>query len=165
MRLTHINKQGSVKMVNIGAKQITHRRATTMAQITMQPATLKAISDNKITKGNVLESARLAGIMAAKMTHQLIPLCHPIEITNVKIDFKILSPKKAEARSQKSEITIYATVEAMDRTGVEMEALTAAAVTGLTIYDMCKALDRGMIISEVKLLEKSGGRSGHYKRN
>jgi cyclic pyranopterin phosphate synthase len=151
-------------MVDIGAKKITKRRAVAMAQVIMKPSTLKAITNHNVAKGNVLESARLAGIMAAKATHQIIPLCHPIKITNIKIDFKIIPTRKSEIRNPKSEIEIYASVEAFDRTGVEMEALTATAIAGLTIYDMCKAIDRGMTITEIKLLEKSGGRSGYYKR-
>ena len=153
MKLTHIDKKGAIKMVDVAGKDITHRKARAFAKVIMKPATFKAITSGKVKKGNVIEAARLAGIMAAKETHKLIPLCHPIKITHIQIDIKPVRPKTLE---------INASVEAYDRTGVEMEALTAAAVSGLTIYDMCKAIDRGMRITEIKLLEKSGGRSGHY---
>lgn len=142
-------------MVDVSSKDVTHRKAKAFARVLMNPATFKAITSGKVKKGNVLETARLAGIMAAKETHKLIPLCHPINITHIQINIKPVKPDVIE---------IYASVEAYDRTGVEMEALTAAAICGLTIYDMCKAIDRGMEITEIKLLEKSGGRSGHYKR-
>lgn len=140
-------------MVDVAGKDITLRKAIAFARVIMKPATFKAITSGKVKKGNVIEAARLAGIMAAKETHKLIPLCHPINITHIRIDIKPIRPKTLE---------INTAVEAYDRTGVEMEALTAAAVSGLTIYDMCKAIDRGMRITEIKLLEKSGGRSGHY---
>ena len=155
MRLTHIDKKGAIKMVDVAGKDITHRKAMAFAKVIVNPATFKAITSGQVKKGNVIETSRLAGIMAAKETHKLIPLCHPINITHIQIDIKAVRPKTLE---------INASVEAYDRTGVEMEALTAAAVSGLTIYDMCKAIDRGMRITEIKLLEKSGGRSGIYKR-
>ena len=153
MKLTHIDKRGAIKMVDVAGKDITLRKAIAFAKVIMKPATFKAITSGQVKKGNVIEAARLAGIMAAKETHKLIPLCHPINITHIQIDIKPVRPKTLE---------INTSVEAYDRTGVEMEALTAAAVSGLTIYDMCKAIDRGMRITEIKLLEKSGGRSGHY---
>ena len=153
MKLTHIDEKGAIKMVDVAGKDITLRKAIAFAKVIMKPATFKAITSGQVKKGNVIEAARLAGIMAAKETHKLIPLCHPINITHIQIDIKPIKPKTLE---------INASVEAYDRTGVEMEALTAAAVSGLTIYDMCKAIDRGMRITEIKLLEKSGGRSGHY---
>jgi cyclic pyranopterin monophosphate synthase len=155
MKLTHIDKKGSIKMVDVSGKNVTLRKAKAFARVLMNPATFKAITSGRIKKGNVLETARLAGIMAAKETHKLIPLCHPINITHILINLRPVKPKTIE---------ISASVEAYDRTGVEMEALTAAAVCGLTIYDMCKAIDRGMEITEIKLLEKSGGRSGIFKR-
>ena len=155
MKLTHIDKKGAIKMVDVAGKDITHRQARAFAKVIMNPLTLKTITSGKVKKGNVIEAARLAGIMAAKETHKLIPLCHPIKITHIQIDIKAVRPRTLE---------INASVEAYDRTGVEMEALTAAAVSGLTIYDMCKAIDRGMRITEIKLLAKSGGRSGTYKR-
>ncbi|MFA5793976.1 MAG: cyclic pyranopterin monophosphate synthase MoaC [Candidatus Brocadiia bacterium] len=153
MGLSHLTPKGSIKMVNIGAKDITLRMARASACIKMKPATYKAITANKIKKGNVLEAARLAGIMAAKSTHTMIPLCHPINITNVAIEFKM---------QKLGLIEVMGLVECIDRTGAEMEALTAMAVASLTIYDMCKAIDRGMVISDIKLIEKSGGKSGHY---
>jgi cyclic pyranopterin phosphate synthase len=155
MKLTHLTKKGAIKMVDVGAKDVTHRQARVSAVVLMKPATFRAITAHKIKKGNVLESARLAGIMAAKSTHNLIPLCHPINITNIRIDFKPVKPNRIE---------ITGLVEGIDRTGVEMEAMTAVAVAGLTVYDMCKAIDRGMSITEIKLMEKSGGKSGVYKR-
>jgi cyclic pyranopterin phosphate synthase len=155
MKLSHIDKNGYIKMVDVSSKKITHRQAKAFAKVMMNPDTFKAIISGKVKKGNVLEAARLAGIMAAKETQKLIPLCHPINITHIQIDIKPVKPKMIE---------IYTLVEAYDRTGVEMEALTAAAVCGLTIYDMCKAIDRSMEITGIKLLEKSGGRSGTYKR-
>jgi len=155
MKLSHIDKKGVIKMVDVSSKDVTHRKAKAFARVLMNSTTFKAITSGKVKKGNVLETARLAGIMAAKETHKLIPLCHPINITHIQIDIKSLKPKIIE---------IYVSVEAYDRTGVEMEALTGAAICGLTIYDMCKAIDRGMEITEIKLLEKSGGRSGYYKR-
>jgi len=155
MKLTHIDEKGAIKMVDVAGKDITLRKAIAFAKVIMKPATFKAITSGQVKKGNVIEAARLAGIMAAKETPKLIPLCHPINITHIQIDIKPVRPKTVE---------INASVEAYDRTGVEMEALTAAAVSGLTIYDMCKAIDRGMRITEIKLLAKSGGRSGTYKR-
>ncbi|MDI6733131.1 MAG: cyclic pyranopterin monophosphate synthase MoaC [Planctomycetota bacterium] len=155
MALTHIDKKGTIKMVDVSDKNKTPRRAVAYARVLMKPSTFKAITSGRIQKGNVLETARLAGIMAAKETHRLIPLCHPINITSIQIDIK---PKKPNT------IEIFTSVEGYDRTGVEMEALTASAICGLTIYDMAKAIDRSMKITEIKLLEKSGGRSGFYKR-
>ncbi|MEW6026047.1 MAG: cyclic pyranopterin monophosphate synthase MoaC [Planctomycetota bacterium] len=155
MKLTHIDKKGAIKMVDVAGKDITHRKAKAFARVIMNPGTFKAITYGRVKKGNVIEAARLAGIMAAKETHKLIPLCHPINITHIQVEIKPIRPKTLE---------ITASVEAYDRTGVEMEALTAVAVSGLTIYDMCKAIDRGMRITEIRLLEKSGGRSGHYRR-
>ena len=163
MKLTHIDKKGAIKMVDVAGKDITHRKARAFAKVIMKPATFKAITSGQVKKGNVIEAARLAGIMAAKETHKLIPLCHPINITHIQIDIKPVRPKTpARPAGRLGGLEINASVEAYDRTGVEMEALTAAAVSGLTIYDMCKAIDRGMRITEIKLLEKSGGRSGDY---
>jgi cyclic pyranopterin phosphate synthase len=156
MKLSHIDKNGSIKMVDVSDKDITHRKASASALVLMTQKTFKAITSGRIKKGNVIETARLAGIMAAKETHKLIPLCHPINITDIQI---VIKPKKPRT------IQIFASVQSFDRTGIEMEALTAVAVCGLTIYDMCKAIDRGMKISEIKLLEKSGGHSGTYNRN
>lgn len=143
-----------MEMINVGNKAVTQREAVVEAEIILKPGTLLLIKKNKIPKGNVLEAAKLAGILAAKKTPQLIPLCHPIpiEFANVQIFL------------QKKSIKIRATVKGEAKTGVEMEAFTAAAVSALTIYDMCKSMDRAMIIKEIKLLKKSGGRSGDYVR-
>lgn len=143
-------------MVDVGNKAITNRRAVAEGSICMQPQTLKLILDGKHKKGDVLGIARVAGIMAAKKTSELVPLCHPVAITHIEIELK----------PQKSKNSVYcrATTETRDQTGVEMEALTAVQITLLTIYDMCKSVDRGMRITDIQLLEKSGGKSGHWKR-
>jgi len=141
-------------MVDVGAKQSTHRVAVAQGRITMQPATLALVTAGTAKKGDVLGVARLAGIMAAKKTSDLIPLCHPIALTRVAVEFEVL-----EAQST---VVCRATAETVGPTGVEMEALTAVQVALLTIYDMCKAADRGMVISDVKLLEKHGGKSGSF---
>ncbi|MCK4909561.1 MAG: cyclic pyranopterin monophosphate synthase MoaC [Planctomycetes bacterium] len=166
MRLTHLTKKGAVKMVNVGFKKPTRRRAVVKGRVLMKPTTLRAITSDRIKKGNVLETAKIAGIMAAKETYKLIPLCHPLNVTNVKVVFKTVQPKTIKTLKSlpSAEIQIATTVEAIDRTGVEMEALVGTTIASLTIYDMCKAIDRGMVISDIKLMEKSGGRSGHYKR-
>ena len=152
--LTHFDAQGQAHMVDVGAKASTHRRAVATGRIRMQAATLALIQSGTAKKGDVLGIARLAGIMAAKKTSDLIPLCHPIALTRVAVEFEILP----EAR----EIACTATAETVGQTGVEMEALTAVQVALLTIYDMCKAADRGMVITDVKLLEKHGGKSGSW---
>ncbi len=151
-KLTHVDKAGRPRMVNIGAKADTDRIAIAKGLVKMQPETFKLIQSGKVAKGDVLTTAQLAGITAAKKTPDLIPLCHPILITNVSVEF---TPDKAN-----STIGITATVESTGKTGVEMEALTAVAVTALTIYDMCKAVDRGMKIENIRLVKKSGGKSG-----
>ncbi len=143
-------------MVDVGAKDVTHRRAVAAGIITMAPETLDKIRDGQHAKGDVLGVARVAGIMAAKRTAELIPLCHPLALTRVTVDLA--------SDSLASQVTATATVETDGKTGVEMEALTAVQVALLTIYDMCKAVDRGMVMSEIRLLEKSGGRSGEWKR-
>lgn len=152
--LTHLNEQGEAHMVDVGDKAITHREATAQAWIYMQPETLAAMTNAQLKKGDVLATARIAGIQAAKRTWELIPLCHPLMITKVNID---LIP-----HSEQSAIEILATCRVVGQTGIEMEALTAASVAALTIYDMGKAIDRGMRISNVQLLEKKGGKSGHW---
>ncbi len=141
-------------MVDVTDKDVTDREAIASGKIEMQPETLQLVTGGNMPKGNVLETARIAGIMAAKRTSDLIPMCHPLGITGVDLNFEI----------DKMGITARATVRVPDRTGVEMEALTAVSVALLTIYDMCKAIDRGMVISEICLLQKSGGRSGTYVR-
>lgn len=143
-------------MVDVGAKAITDREAVARGEVVMRPATLKLIAAGELPKGDVLAVARLAGIMAAKRTADLIPLCHPLPLSHVDV---ALTPDPAHAR-----VTIEARVRVSARTGVEMEALTAVAVAGLTLYDMCKAVDRDMIIGAVRLVEKRGGRSGAFVR-
>ena len=152
--LTHVDEKGAVRMVDVTGKPVTHREATAGGAIHMNPETVRLIAGGDMPKGNVLETARIAGIMAAKRTSDLIPMCHPIAVTGVEIAFEI-----EEAR-----IAVRATVRVPDRTGVEMEALAAVSVALLTIYDMCKAVDRGMVLGDICLLRKSGGRSGAYVR-
>jgi cyclic pyranopterin phosphate synthase len=153
--LTHFDESGNAHMVDVGAKDVTERVATARATIVMQPATLKLIRDKKAAKGDVLAVAQLAGIMAAKKTPDLIPLCHPLALSSVAVVLTL-----DEARNA---VDIEATCKLKGRTGVEMEALTAASVAALTVYDMCKAVDRGMVISAVKLVHKSGGKSGTWE--
>ncbi len=155
--LTHFDKKGQAHMVDVGQKEITVREAVARGEIRMQPDTLDLILEGRAKKGDVLGVARIAAIMGAKKTPDLIPLAHPLPLTSVKVEF---FPDK-----ERSLIEIEATVKVSARTGVEMEALTAVACAGLTIYDMCKAVDRGMVVSEIRLMEKSGGRSGHFKRS
>jgi len=153
---THIDSEGRLRMVDVGEKEVTHREARAEATVIVAPETLQRILDQKMPKGNVFEVARLAGILAAKKTSDLIPLCHPIQPTEIKVDFSI--------NSGQSQISISSQVKTRDRTGVEMEALVAVTHAALTIYDMCKAVDRGMKITDVQLTYKSGGRSGTYQR-
>jgi len=153
-KLTHFNKDGKAIMVDVGDKESTRRVAVARGEIRMQPETLKRILDKQIEKGDVFDVARLAGIMAAKKTPELIPLCHPLMINSVAVDFA--------ADTEKSLVKIEAVVKVNGRTGVEMEALTAVSVAALTIYDMCKAVDKTMLIGHVHLAEKQGGRSGHF---
>lgn len=155
--LTHFNESGHAHMVDVGGKSITQRKAVVEGFIAMQADTLELISSGGHKKGDVLGIARVAGIMAAKRTADLIPLCHPIMLTSVSVDFQI--DKKAQR------VCATATTQTTERTGVEMEALTAVQVALLTIYDMCKAVDRGMTIGGVCLIEKAGGKSGHWKRS
>ena len=154
--LTHFDDQGRAVMVDVGAKAETRRVAVAAGRISMQPETLAMIQAGSARKGDVLGVARLAGIMGAKRTADLIPLCHPIPLTKVGVDFAIDETANA--------VDCTATAETVGRTGVEMEALTAVQVALLTIYDMCKAVDRGMVIGPVRLLEKLGGKSGHWRR-
>ncbi len=154
-RWTHVDAQGRARMVDVGVKEPTARQAVARGFIDMQASTLQAIVEQQVAKGDVLQVARIAGIMAAKQTSSLIPMCHPLEITNVEVD---LVPEATTSR-----IRIEAHVRNIGRTGVEMEALAAVTIAGLTVYDMCKSLDRGMRLSEVELLYKSGGKSGVYQ--
>jgi cyclic pyranopterin monophosphate synthase len=153
-KLTHLDDQGHAHMVDVSAKDVTHREATARGRITMLPATLAMISEGRAKKGDVLAAARIAGIMAAKKTHELIPLCHPLAISGVSVDFAPDNTAHA--------IEVSATVKVEGKTGVEMEALTAVSVACLTIYDMCKSADRAMRIGDIRLSQKSGGKSGHY---
>ena len=153
---THIDKKGRVRMVDVTAKKPTERTAVAGGMISMNSATFDLIEKQHAKKCNVLETARIAGIMAAKKTAELIPMCHPLNITHIQVDF---SPDAAA-----SCIGIAAAVRAIDQTGVEMEAITAVSVAALTIYDMCKSSDKEMTISKIQLLKKSGGKSGTYVR-
>lgn len=153
--LTHFNKDGDAHMVDVGAKPVTHRVAIAGGEIHMQPDTLQMIMAGTHKKGDVLGIARVAGIMASKKTSDLIPLCHPIGLTHAEITFNVFEDEH--------KIFCAARTETLSQTGVEMEALTAVQVALLTIYDMCKAVDRGMTMENIKLLEKSGGKSGDYK--
>jgi cyclic pyranopterin phosphate synthase len=154
-KLTHLNERGEAHIVDIGGKAVTARRAVARARLEAQPATVAAIAGGSLKKGDALAVARIAGIMAAKKTSELIPLCHPIALNKVEVDIEAAG----------GEITVTATAETNDRTGVEMEAMTAASVAALTLYDMAKGIDRAMRISTVELIEKSGGKSGTFRRN
>ncbi len=160
-RLTHFDDQGQAHMVDVAAKAATHRRGVAGGRITMLPGTLDMIEAGNAKKGDVLGIARVAGIMAAKKTSDLIPLCHPLALTRVAIEFEV----KTSDATGVSSVFCTSTVETVGPTGVEMEALTAVQVALLTIYDMCKAVDRGMTITDCKLLEKHGGKSGSFVAN
>ena len=152
-KLTHIDEKGDIQMVDVGGKPQTLRTAIAKGHVTAKPETLQLISAQQMKKGNVLEVARLAGYMAAKKTSDLIPLCHPLNLTSIRVDVAIVDGK----------IEIEAEVQTLGRTGVEMEALTAVSVAGLTVYDMCKAVDREMCISEIRLVKKTGGIGGDFE--
>lgn len=154
-RLSHLNERGEARMVDVSEKAVTSRTATAEGFVAMAPATLDMILDGKAPKGDVLATARLAGIMGAKKTSELIPLCHPLPLTQVTLDF---TPSR-----EPSGIRIEATAKVEGKTGVEMEALTAVTVACLTLYDMCKAVDRAMSFSGIRLVEKTGGRSGDFR--
>jgi cyclic pyranopterin phosphate synthase len=158
---THFNESGRARMVDVSAKAQTERVATAQAKVFLQPETLEKIQRGKIAKGDVLAVAQVAGVIGAKKTPDLIPMCHPILLTSVDISFKEESQPDREGNCS---ILITATAKTTGPTGVEMEAMTAVSVAALTIYDMCKAVDRGMTVGEVSLLEKSGGKSGTFKR-
>lgn len=153
--LTHIDESGAARMVDVGDKPVTRRKAKAVGLVVMKPETLALVQNNQLAKGDVLQVARIAGIMAAKRTPDIVPLCHPVPLDRVEIDFEIIDQEQ---------IRISATAEAAYKTGVEMEAITAAMVAGLTIYDMCKSVDRSITVGPFFLEEKSGGRSGHFKR-
>ena len=157
MTLTHLDKHGRARMVDVGHKDDTPREAVARGRILMKPDTLTLIQEQGLAKGDVLAVAQVAGVMAAKRTHELVPLCHPLLLTHVSLNFE---PQQAEQPDELARIDITATVRTTGKTGVEMEALTAVSVASLTIYDMCKAVDRGMRIDGVRLVRKSGGKSG-----
>lgn len=154
-KLTHVAEDGSSRMVDVTEKSPSERRAVAKGLVRMKPETMRLIEQGGIEKGNVFEVARVAGIMAAKRVPDTIPMCHPVQVTGIDIGFEKLDEGTVE---------IMATVKAFDKTGVEMEALAAVAACGLTIYDMCKAVDREMVLSEIRLEEKSGGKSGTFRR-
>ncbi len=155
-KLSHFDDQGAARMVDVSGKEETVREAVAEGFVRMLPETLSLILDRKVEKGDVFGVARIAGIMAAKKTAELIPLCHPLSLTSVDISF--------EPDRDKSWVQVRATVRTTDRTGVEMEALTAVAAAGLTIYDMCKSADRAMSVTDIRLLKKTGGKSGTFIR-
>ncbi len=154
-KLSHIDETGAARMVDVGDKTVTSRTAVAEATVTMKEGTANLIKDNGLEKGDVLSTARIAGIMAAKRTSDLIPMCHPLPITSVKIDFSWQGDEK---------LIVTAKVRVKGQTGVEMEALTAASIASLTVYDMAKAVDKDMVIGDVRLLMKDGGKSGRYER-
>jgi len=156
-KLTHFDDAGAARMVNVSEKPDTAREAVAAGRIVMLPGTLRLILDRKVTKGDVFGVSRIAGIMAAKKTADLIPLCHPLQLTSVDISF--------EPDEKTSSVNIQATVRTAGQTGVEMEVLTAVSAACLTIYDMCKAVDRAMTITDIRLLKKTGGKSGTFVRN
>jgi cyclic pyranopterin phosphate synthase len=155
IELAHFDEAGSARMVDVSQKEVTFRTAVVEGRVTMRPATLALVRDRKLAKGDVLQVARIAGVMAAKKTPDLVPLCHPIPLDTVEIDFDFEGDET---------LLVRARTKARSRTGVEMEALSAAMVAGLTVYDMCKAVDRAMTIGPFYLVEKTGGKSGHFKR-
>lgn len=155
-QLSHFDDAGASRMVDVGQKEVTLRRARAVGRVTMLPETLRLILDSRVAKGDVFEVARLAGIMAAKRTAELIPLCHPLGLDSVVVNFEAVDERT---------VNIEAQTAVHGRTGVEMEALTAVSVAALTVYDMCKSVDRGISIGPIQLVEKSGGKSGHFLRD
>lgn len=155
MSLTHIDDNGAARMVDVGEKEVTRRLASAQAVVSMQPETLSLILSGGMPKGDVFACARIAGIMAAKRTWELIPMCHPLPIEGIEMEITPISD---------TDVRIVSTLRCTHKTGIEMEALTAASVAALTLYDMCKAVDRGMVIRDVMLLRKSGGKSGDFCR-
>jgi cyclic pyranopterin phosphate synthase len=159
-RLNHFNEQGRAHMVDVTEKEMTKRTATARAQIVMKRVTLDMIREGTMKKGDVLAVAQVAGIMAAKKTPEIIPMCHPLPLTKVDVRFE-----EGESDGEEAVLDLYATVATTYVTGVEMEALTAVTAAALTVYDMCKAVDKGMTIREVRLEEKTGGKNGDYRRD
>jgi cyclic pyranopterin phosphate synthase len=153
-KLTHINRRGELTMVDVSKKQVSARRAVARGKVRLTPAIARAIEEQSVSKGNVLEAARLAAILGAKRTSELIPLCHPIALSNITVRFS-LSGNSLEIESE---------VMAEAKTGAEMEALTAVSIAALVVYDMCKGIDKGMVIGPIELIEKEGGKSGHYRK-
>ncbi|MBN1886702.1 MAG: cyclic pyranopterin monophosphate synthase MoaC [Thermoflexales bacterium] len=160
--LTHLDERGQARMVDVGGKAHTHRTAVARGEVHMKPETLAQLRQNALAKGDALATARVAGILAAKRTWELIPLCHPLSLTHIALELDELDAARDEGNTP-SGIEITATVETVGQTGVEMEALTAVSVAALTLYDMAKAIDRGMHITNVRLLEKRGGKSGEWQ--
>jgi len=158
MKLTHVDDEGHARMVDVGEKPDTERVAVARGRVMMRPETLALIENGAVTKGDVLTVAQVAGIQAAKRTHELIPMCHPLLLTHIAVE---LTPGRTEGQAW---IDVQATVRTTGKTGVEMEALTAVSVAALTVYDMCKAVDRGMSITGIELVHKSGGKSGTWER-
>lgn len=156
MKFSHLDENYRPKMVDVTAKKPTLREAIASGRVLMRPETVKAIESGGVSKGNVYATAKIAGIMAAKKTSDIIPMCHPLELTGIEIDFS--------SNIEKGEITVNSRARTFNRTGVEMEAMTAVSVAALTIYDMCKSADRAIVLSDIKLLEKSGGKSGTFVR-
>ncbi len=154
-KLTHLDDAGNAHMVDVSGKQPTIRIATAAGRVCMQPETLQLIKSGMAKKGDVIATARIAGIMAAKRTHELVPLCHPLAISKITVNLDINEPDNS--------VAVTASVKVEGKTGVEMEALTAVSVACLTVYDMVKAVDRGIVISDIRLIEKQGGKSGHFK--
>ena len=154
--LSHLDKEGKVRMVDVSEKSSTKREAVARGSVHMKPLTIQLITDNAIAKGDVISVAKIAGIMGAKKASELIPLCHPLSITTIAIEITLDESRNA--------VDVEATAKTVGQTGVEMEALTAVSVAALTIYDMCKAVDKEMIISDIMLMEKRGGKSGEFKR-
>jgi cyclic pyranopterin phosphate synthase len=154
-KLTHIGEDGEARMVDVSEKDVTDRKATAIGSVLMAPETLRLIIDGSVKKGDVISVARLAGIMAAKRTSELIPLCHPLALNNVDVDLTCDPDRNA--------VDIVATCRVSGRTGVEMEALTAVSTAALTVYDMCKAVDREMCLTEIRLVHKAGGKSGEFR--
>jgi cyclic pyranopterin phosphate synthase len=159
MKLSHLDEEGRARMVDVGKKPDTRREAVARGRIVMHPPTLALIQEGGLPKGDVLATAQIAGVMAAKRTHELIPMCHPLLLTHIDLEFEPHTPDEDE---DSAAIEITATVRTTGKTGVEMEALTAVTIAGLTIYDMCKAVDRGMRIEAVRLIRKQGGKSGMW---
>lgn len=154
-KLTHLDDAGNAHMVDVSEKQVTTRIAVAAGRVSMLPETVQLIRSGMAKKGDVIATARIAGIMAAKRTHELIPLCHPLAISKITVDLEVNEPDNS--------VDVTASVKVEGKTGVEMEALTAVSVACLTVYDMVKAVDRGITISDVRLIEKQGGKSGHFK--